>query len=394
MVVTDCVISNCVGTRGGGVYDGKYIRCKFVGNFASNYGAAARAISAFNCLFTLNARSTGSTGAPGVIAYPSAIVNCTIANNFQHGVEYVNPGPIINTVILHNAGGSGVNVFANATDGPTRWKYSVTDLAGIQQYGTNCVRSSNGLGVFFSSASGDYRPVPDSMLDGKGSLALAQQYFAAYVGGKDLAGHTFCADGETISIGAFQEVKSTNDVGCLIIGVDSNYGSFAVNGKPVPTTQEYRSGRYPDIVHVGFTAAAGKGIVGYSRSDTGGVDWPLEDDSVYMLTPKTGTCTTTFRGATNLVYVAVSNKGDTSANGTAAHPYWEIMQATANLMGGSIVIVDDGHYSEGGYVADGVTNRLYVSNSGWKRIKSKNGASRIPLGTVPACDSCGDSPRV
>ena len=140
-------------------------------------------------------------------------------------------------------------------------------------------------------------------------------------------------------------MKSTNDVGCLVIGVDSNYGSFAVNGNPVPTTQEYRSDRYPDIAHVGFTAAEGKGIVGYSRSDTGGVDWPLEDDSVYMLTPKTGTCTATFRGASNLVYVAVSNKGDTSANGTAAHLYWEIMQATANLMGGSIVIVDDGHYS-------------------------------------------------
>ena len=376
VVVTDCVISNCVGTRGGGAYDGKYIRCKFVGNFASNYGAAARAISAFNCLFTHNARSTGSTGAPGVIAYPSAIVNCTIVNNFQQGVEYVYPGPIVNTVILHNAGGSGSNVFANDTYGQTRWKCCVTDLLAIQQYGDNCVRSSNGLGVFFSSASGDYRPVPDSMLDGKGSLALAQQHFAAYVGGKDIAGHTFCADGETISIGAFQEVKSTNDVGCLVIGVDSNYGSFAVNGNPVPTTQEYRSDRYPDIAHVGFTAAAGKGIVGYSRSDTGGVDWPLEDDSVYMLTPKTGTCTATFHGATNFVYVAVSNKGDASANGSAAHPYWEIIQATTNLKSGSIIIVDDGHYSEGGYVADGVTNRLYVSNSGWKRIKSKNGASK------------------
>ena len=377
VVVTDCVISNCVGTRGGGAYNGKYIRCKFVGNFASNYGAAARTISAFNCLFTLNARSTGSTGSPGVIAYTDAIVNCTIVNNFQQGVEQVSPGPIVNTVILYNIGGSGGNVYADATNGKTRWKYCVTDLSTVQQYGDNCARSSDGHGVFFSPASGDYRPVSGAMLDGNGSLALAQQYFADYVDGKDLAGYAFCADGATaVSIGAFQEGKSTNNVGSLIVGVDSNYGSFTVNGNQVAISQEYRSDRGLDIVHVGFTAAEGKGIIGYYRSDTGGVDWPLEDDSVYMLTPKTGTCTTTFHGASKLVYVDVSNKGDAYANGSPVHPYWEIVQATTNLNSNSIVMVADGHYGEGGYWADGVTNRVYISNNVWKRIRSMNGASK------------------
>lgn len=372
VTVMDCVISNCVATRGGGVYQGTYIRCRFDGNAASTYGAAMRDAAAFNCLFTHNGTSKGSTSNVGVIAYPKAIVNCTLANNSDYGIVQMQAdvGRIINSVLLHNGKGAGT---AN-TSNTTTWQNCILDNSYIRGQGANCVLVTTDV-EFFSPASGDYRLLPTASCVNAGSLDAARTYFADYIDGKDLGGSQFCADGDHVSVGAFQETI-TPEYGRIIVEVPSSSdGTIAVNGHGIASALSFRSTTWPTSAHVTFSPVAGRGLIGFSRSDTGEVDWPTMNDDVYLLLPKAGDCTATIHVG-SVKYVDAANEGDANADGTAEHPYSAINDVTVGQSENMIVMVADGEYKKGEYFAGDVTNRIWVNNAQWTRIRSQNGAAR------------------
>ena len=118
--ISDCVISNCVARRGGGVYNGVYNRCRLMDNkvVSGGNGSAGRGISKgyFYCFNTIIDRNAGYS-----TTYYATLENCTIGDgNSQDGnldgISVVNNSPLVlNSLILGNKGSadSGGNVFSN-----------------------------------------------------------------------------------------------------------------------------------------------------------------------------------------------------------------------------------------------------------------------------------------
>ena len=71
--VTDCVISNCVGYRGGLIRKGNYVRCRFSDGIGLAGQAVGRDMALMSCLVT---RSTGT----GVVMDGTVIVNTTFVD--------------------------------------------------------------------------------------------------------------------------------------------------------------------------------------------------------------------------------------------------------------------------------------------------------------------------
>ena len=381
-VFTDCVISNCVGTRGGGACRGTYIRCKFLCNFASNYGSAMRDAAAFNCLFAGNASTSSST--PGTIAYPGAIVNCTIVNNKDYGVNTMGNGffgPIVNSVILYNKSGAGTGLTWSAITN------CVTDHDTITSSGYNCLKVDPGYELY-SPAGYDYRLMPDGSGVGHGDLSAARDWYGDYMEETDLAGDPcYNKDSGTMNVGAFQ---STGPSGASALGlsIDVSKGRFFVNGNPVFQSQPYRTAEYPHSLCVGFQGNGTHGIICYTRSDTKEVQWPTENDEVWMIMPKTGNVSTALHTGT-FKYVDQSNAGDAAADGTAAHPYPNIIDATTNITADTVIMVADGEYREGCKYDGGLTNRVWLGGAYWKRLRSVNGAGRTFIFGAPGSGADG-----
>ena len=118
--IDDCVISNCVARRGGGVYNGVYNRCRLMDNkvVSGGNGSAGRGISKgyFYCFNTIIDRNAGFS-----TTFYATLENCTIGDgNSQDGnldgISVVNNSPLVlNSLILGNKGSadSGGNVFSN-----------------------------------------------------------------------------------------------------------------------------------------------------------------------------------------------------------------------------------------------------------------------------------------
>lgn len=77
-VITNCVITNCVGGAGGGAYDSVLLDCRIVGNEAQLGGGICDS-TAVDCLFLGNSASEGS--AAGGYDYGSELYGCTVCGN-------------------------------------------------------------------------------------------------------------------------------------------------------------------------------------------------------------------------------------------------------------------------------------------------------------------------
>ena len=104
--MVDCVITNCVANRGGGVNNlGHMLRCRFTGNFASEGSHALIMKTAVNCVFEYTTRYAiyNSNNA-------ATIINCTcIANDngtFRSNQDTIN---VYNSVFSAPAGGAPTN---------------------------------------------------------------------------------------------------------------------------------------------------------------------------------------------------------------------------------------------------------------------------------------------
>jgi hypothetical protein len=96
--LVDCVISNCVSPRGGGMYYGNAVRCRFTGNYSSMNSTAVRDANIYWCVVDGNygADSTAYLGG-------SKAVNCTFANaagGMLRGNNTNTLASVFNTVVL------------------------------------------------------------------------------------------------------------------------------------------------------------------------------------------------------------------------------------------------------------------------------------------------------
>ena len=90
--VVDCVISNCVGIRGGALRGATAVRCFIAENRATNSGSAGRVCDFINCYITRNYDATA------YVYEDCGVVNCTIVNNYNE-----NPAAGVNMARLYNS---------------------------------------------------------------------------------------------------------------------------------------------------------------------------------------------------------------------------------------------------------------------------------------------------
>lgn len=147
-LVTDCVISNNYSTRGGGVFDGTYVRCRIIGNHASGNGSAGRGgdtpyLYLYCCYFD------GNLGASLFYNF-AAMTGCTIGpSNGNVGVsgyiDFSTSGTIKDSLLL-SVGTSANNMTLVGC------AYLNTAVWGPSSTFTGCI--SGGVGDFAIDASG------------------------------------------------------------------------------------------------------------------------------------------------------------------------------------------------------------------------------------------------
>ena len=109
ITLVDCVVSNCVATRGGALQGCAAHRCRLTGNRAtsSSNGAASNASGLYNCLVDHNVGASP-------LSYSGSIVNSTIADNSSDYAVFNqasgNKNEICNTLIVRNGKNGATNV--------------------------------------------------------------------------------------------------------------------------------------------------------------------------------------------------------------------------------------------------------------------------------------------
>jgi hypothetical protein len=98
--IVDCVVSNCVGYRGGAFRGLTVVRSWITENSAANSGDAGRGVDFLNCLITRNCGSHSS------VYEDCKLVNCTVADNKKLAQSVT----LYNSVVLGNGEGSESNI--------------------------------------------------------------------------------------------------------------------------------------------------------------------------------------------------------------------------------------------------------------------------------------------
>ena len=284
----DCVLTNNIAARGGGVCHGLLFNCTLENNTARGYGGGAywgtlnnctltgnRATyagvsgSAYgggtynstlnNCILAGNVASTSGTRDPshayGGGAYGGVLNNCTLVGNTASLITYV--GQTYSTDRTANGGG----VYGGTLNNCIVWGNSFI-LRGTGHNHINCTfsyscttPSPGGTGnitsdpLFMDFANGDYRLKPHSPCVNKGSNALA-------VGDTDVEGNPRIIYG-TVDMGAYESVVMPYNA----------WLDYYETGHSLVNTNKWLMGLDPHDVNAAFLATIemqdGKPYVGW-----------------------------------------------------------------------------------------------------------------------------------
>lgn len=357
--IVDCVISNCVGVRGGATKWATCVRSRITGNLG---GASAGRDSKFlHCdivgnlssseLF-MNCTCVGCTisANPGVAFGASStkytVHNCVVAGN----------GSIAGDTCKFQSRGS---VFAPSASGNKVLTNSGSDFSGSV---TNAAHLQ-----FFAPLLDNWRLLPDSPAIGLADSSLiatipmpsAVQYTNVTVNPYlDIDGIALAKTGR-INAGARQAVSPAPASGALLFASPVEVDGHLVSG----TNLYVHSATYPAQYRIKAPAVAGRSrVFWYDRSAVdGGCVYPQPDDSVWMLLPPPGVVVTnTPLVTTNLFYVGPD--GDDAADGRSIATAKRTLQGAADAAPRySVILASEGVYDEGGAVRNGVSNRVYIT---------------------------------
>ena len=398
--LVDCVVSNCVGTRGGALYGGTMVRCLISDNKASNYGCAARQCAMYNCVLTRNDITSNGTGeSVGIVAYPYTIVNCTfVANGAARCVTMMSGdgyGPTYNTLFVNNDGSVGdSNVY--------KYYNCVMSNATMAENSTDCV-AGNAFELM-NPLHYDFRLVEGSKSVGAGSVSHLSFIPAAYRD-KDFAGNSRTT-GDTVFVGAVQGTgRALSTV--KFDNYRSSNGYLVVNGRIIQSsTPQYASTeKLPAMFRVEALPTVSGGVTNCpSRYWCGGNRvWPSLDDSATLFFPSSGTqdvyvvCRPTCH-----VDPEPTVGNDETGDGSPGAPYNTIQRAI-NAKGSHsdvVILAREGVYDKGGTYGSqwGVTNRvcLWPDDNVCVRVKAVGDrAKTVILGASdqesPDGTGCGDA---
>ncbi len=347
--VTDCVITNCYGVRGGLVRYGRYVRCRFADGHANAGAMLGKDIKALSSLFLKM---------PGACAANSTFVNCTFADG--------------NGAALHLDGGSQNNMVYNtivsamgeakfsAKAGNGTAKNSVFD----RQPFSDATACHVGLAYpLFAPLKGDFRLRAGTVAATAGDAALIAQAFpnapAAVDLYRSLDGTPFAATGAI-------------PVGCYAQTAVAAGGAVQFDGANTVVCSGYAGSvgglyAFSETSHAVFQARppAGKTYFGFARAaEQGGYQFPEMDESLYVAVPPTGVIVTnTAVSVAKEYWVDPSSGSDENAGTSSAAPLKTLAKAVDLLSPNVCTLVHcaAGDYAEGGAAEDSNgTSRLAI----------------------------------
>lgn len=351
--VTDCVITNCYGVRGGLVRYGSYVRCRF----ADGHGAAGSPLGK-----NVKAMSSLFLKMTGACADNSTFVNCTFADGLGAAL-HLNSGSLNN--VLRNtvvASMGAADFSAKAGNG------SAKNCVFDRQPFTDATDCQVGLAYpLFAPLRGDFRVRAGTAAATAGDAALIAAAFPSAPAAVDLYrsldGTSFATSGAipagcfaqtAVAAGGAVQFNGSNTIVC-----DGYAGATAGLYAFSETAREVFRVRPPDgTTYYGFARA----------NDQGGYQFPEMDESLYVAIPPAGVVVTnTAEAVAKELWVDPAHGNDENAGTSSAAPLKTLAKAASLLSQKERTLVHcaAGDYAEGGLAAseaDPVTNRLAITD--------------------------------
>ena len=351
MYVTDCVISNCVGVRGGLIRYGNYVRCRFSHGMTLSGSALGRGMTLLHCLVT---HTDGFTG----LSLDGRLINTTYADCSGYPV---NPGfssaPLLNCVV------SATGTSASTPSASTSATNSVLGYT-VAASQVDCV--TNEPYALFAPLVGDFRIRAGSKADG---IGRAEHIANAFSGAPAIVDAFTSLDGVTVpSTGAIQP-------GCFQNTAVAAGGAIKVSTVPV-VCDGYAgeiSGLYAfsEKPYTIFRVALPPGVDVFGYTVDGVVRYPDMDETIRFVTPPANTLSTVkpYLAASRL-HVSPSGS-DTNGDGSESNPYGTLQKAVDSAANNvyTLILAAAGDYCEGGAVAWDHTNRVYIGSAKHVRLK-------------------------
>ena len=191
-LISDCIISNCVATRGGGAYNGVYNRCQFLDNRGINNGAAGRGrfrgyFYLYNCIVD---RCIG-----WATTYFVDCMNCTFGEGNSDNLAAKDAQSICNTLILGDKQLSGAKYVGSCVMSVATWENLVNPDNG-NTYNDTCV------GTDVVAVAADLSPAIGS--NPAVDAADTAIYNPERHGTKDVYGNERFVNGRQLDIGAVE----------------------------------------------------------------------------------------------------------------------------------------------------------------------------------------------
>ena len=322
--IVDCVVSNCVGVRGGAFAGATAVRCWITENSASHSGCAGRGTDFVNCLITRN------TGVHSCVFENSKLVNCTVVDNELS----TNSITSVNSVVLNNG--------------------SVEDPSPVQ---------------FVAPLYDDFRVLKGSATETAGDASQIASSGVTVPAGvdlyKDFFGDAFPSSG-TIAAGCIQTVIEPQGGAILFSGQKDILTRGKVNyGKNLYAFAE----TYPTQFVVQAVNKGNPAIFSFNvKSGSSDVYvYPTMDDTAHFTPPSSPgkVSTNSVNTAVRTYYVnpdpAVGS--DSTANGQNPETPYRTIQAALEACGQNkcVIRASEGDYNEGGTTVGGLKTRINMS---------------------------------
>lgn len=339
--LVDCIITNNVGTRGGAVYGGRAVRCRFFDNHASNFGHAVRETVLYYCLFAKNDPLPGANDGIGVVAWGQGVYNCTFADNAA-AVLSNTTAPIVNSLFVGNQ-----NVYGGSSATCIPWFTNcVVENTAVVQGATRCVYGT--LTELHSPATLDFRLDAKAASLTAGDAAVAAAYPVGWRE-KDVYGNPVSFDDGAFFCGAVQ-MKTVTRARLAFATVSSENGVMYVSGVKLGRRSGVFAGtdKAAAAVCIRYVPADGtKGVYSYARADELCV--PAWDDTAWVAFADGDDRTVTAR-VTEKFWVDQATGDDETADGSSGKPYATIQRALNDTKATSprVVCVKPGTYGENG----------------------------------------------
>ena len=393
-----CTLTGNCATRGGALWGGTAIGCRFFGNEVSKQATAMRYSNAYNCIISEEKTASGKCA----VDSPNFFVNCTFANcRYPVNVDDSASGNEFDNCVFVRTGSSvssGIKADLVARNCAIEGDYEILPKDG------NTTNWSKTEPLLMSSFTGDWRPRQGGAAVESGDVALAAPSFVpeAYRA-VDICGNPRTVGGK-VDLGAVQGAAEAKSA-CMTFRYNPSRGSVSVNGRPVPTWGDDKLASYayaaewPDQWRIEVQPTGENVFWGFGMSGGyGGYRYPDAQNGIWLVPPPADAEELYAWYAADGAVVWASPDGDDDdarANGgSEEHPY-RTLQAAVDSFGEKVtrpvVFAKKGEYAEGETFGEYATNRLYLTRN--VRIVAVDGPNETSIvgrwGTL-GTDHCGE----